>query len=599
MLFNFNNLPENLKNGVAAFEEYGFVESDKSGMVLKAIYGSEVIVEKSAELCVISYDTIPHFHMALLRAMHMENGRLKITPCTKRLGFMLDCSRNAVMKVSELKRLICLLALLGYTYLELYTEDTYELPDEPYFGYQRGRYTKEELREVIDFAKIFGIEVVPCIQTLAHLKTIAKWKHYNEHMDIADILLVGDERTDALIRKMLSYCKEVFDTDRIHIGMDEAFYLGRGKYTDTYGYQDKNEIYLKHLKHVFAMCEELGLKPEFWADGLYNTNLTTKEIQSVFNGNQTPIYWEYANTEKEMYVKRFRQLQEYAGKVSYAGGLWKWTGFAPLNGFTDKVMNVAFEAAAECGVEDILLAAWGDNGAECSVYAMLPSMYHAANVIYPINVEADRILMALTGYRDAEWRLCDRLNQKEPDKDGICNRIKHLLYNDFLIGLLDANVSEEDEAYYEDLGIAFAKMSEKDSPFAYLFQSYEAACKVLKRKVTYGKRLHKAYHEKDMEMLRKLKKELFDIKADLQEFYQSYRTQWTKENKGFGFEVIDARIGALINRTETVAYVLEEYIEGRIETIYELEDERLDFFYGEPQQVFYNDWATTYTVNII
>ena len=72
-----------------------------------------------------------------------------------------------------------------------------------------------------------------------------------------------------------------------------------------------------------------------------------------------------------------------------------------------------------------------------------------------------------------------------------------------------------------------------------------------------------------------------------------------KENKGFGFEVIDARIGALINRTETVAYVLEEYIEGRIETIYELEDERLDFFYGEPQQVFYNDWATTYTVNII
>ena len=138
MLLNYNSLPEDLRKGVAELEASGFVKSDKDGVRVEAICGNEVVVEKTAERCVITYDTIPHFYMALLRMMLMENGRVEIVPQVKQLGFMLDCSRNAVMKVEEIKRLISLLALLGYTYLELYTEDTYELPDEPYFGYQRG-----------------------------------------------------------------------------------------------------------------------------------------------------------------------------------------------------------------------------------------------------------------------------------------------------------------------------------------------------------------------------------------------------------------------------------------------------------------------------
>jgi len=38
-------------------------------------------------------------------------------------------------------------------------EDSFELPDEPYFGYMRSRYSEEELCEIDDFAYMFGIEV--------------------------------------------------------------------------------------------------------------------------------------------------------------------------------------------------------------------------------------------------------------------------------------------------------------------------------------------------------------------------------------------------------------------------------------------------------
>ena len=88
----------------------------------------------------------------------------------QRFGVMMDCSRNGVMTVKQLKRFIDVIAKMGYNCLELYTEDTYEVDGEPYFGYMRGRYTKAEMKELDAYGESLGIEVIPCMQTLAHIK---------------------------------------------------------------------------------------------------------------------------------------------------------------------------------------------------------------------------------------------------------------------------------------------------------------------------------------------------------------------------------------------------------------------------------------------
>ena len=93
---------------------------------------------------------------------------------------MLDCSRNAVFTVEKVKFVIRTLAKMGMNVLMLYTEDTYEVPGELYFGSYRGRYTKAEIQEMDAYASMFGIELVPCIQTLAHLHNALKWPGKNE-----------------------------------------------------------------------------------------------------------------------------------------------------------------------------------------------------------------------------------------------------------------------------------------------------------------------------------------------------------------------------------------------------------------------------------
>lgn len=153
----------------------------------------------------------------------------------KHFGVMLDCSRNAVPKVSTVKKLIDVLQVMGYNTLELYTEDTFEITDEPYFGYLRGRYTGAEIREMDEYAKAQGIELIPCVQTLAHFTNPVKLPRFAEITDIDDILLIDDEKTYAFIERIFATLAENFTSRNVHIGMDEAHHVGLGKYLDKHG----------------------------------------------------------------------------------------------------------------------------------------------------------------------------------------------------------------------------------------------------------------------------------------------------------------------------------------------------------------------------
>ena len=148
----------------------------------------------------------------------------------KYFGVMLDMSRNAVMKPSEVKNFATILKKMGYNMLQLYTEETYEVDNEPYFGYMRGRYTQEELKDIVAYCDNIGVEVIPCVQTLAHLERIFRWHPYYAINDMGDVLLVGEERTYELIENMFRSLRKCFHSEYVHIGMDEAHMLGLGKY---------------------------------------------------------------------------------------------------------------------------------------------------------------------------------------------------------------------------------------------------------------------------------------------------------------------------------------------------------------------------------
>src|SRR5699024_2512192 len=136
---------------------------------------TSIEVRANGEKVSITYDKKHHFFRAFSLVLEqLSKGKksfsLKENAQFKTIGPMFDLSRNAVMKVDTFKDMIRVMAMMGFDSAMLYMEDTYEVKDEPYFGYMRGRYSQVELKELDDYAYQFGIELIPCIQTLAHLE---------------------------------------------------------------------------------------------------------------------------------------------------------------------------------------------------------------------------------------------------------------------------------------------------------------------------------------------------------------------------------------------------------------------------------------------
>ncbi len=80
--------------------------------------------------------------------------KIEEEPQFSTIGPMFDLSRNAVLKIDSFKDMIRKLAIMGLNsaMAMLYMEDTYEIQNEPYFGYMRGRYSQAELKELDDYA---------------------------------------------------------------------------------------------------------------------------------------------------------------------------------------------------------------------------------------------------------------------------------------------------------------------------------------------------------------------------------------------------------------------------------------------------------------
>lgn len=506
-------------------------------------------------------------------------------------GVLLDMSRNAVMKVSELKKFIDVLAKLGYNAIELYTEDTYEVPEEPFFGYLRGRYSQNEIREIDLYAKQKGIELIPCIQTLAHFNAPRKNFAMRELFDTADILLCEEDRTYQFIENLIKSVSESYSSRKINIGMDEAHSLGLGRYLSKHGYTDKHQILTKHLKKVLDICAKYGLEPHMWSDmffrpinnGAYlgkNLHIPKEIIDAIPNGVDL-CYWDYYTQDEETYSDMFTAHEETGKNTWFFGGAWSWCGFAPYNRYSLVSMKPAMKQVKAHGIKNVFITLWGDGGAECSYFALLPALYAIKQFAHG-NEDMDKIMQGfyeLFGIDYDVFTLLDLPNEiGRPDWNGTGwpeNPCKALLYTDPFLGLYDVEVANDTHIPYDIYAKTLKENKKYAKEYAYLFDYMYALCDCLAIKAELGIKTRKAYRE-GKKQVKAIVKDYTTLIKRLEKFISVFRSVWHKENKGHGWEVQDVRLGGLKQRLITCKGRLLDYVNGKIDRIEELDDEVLD-----------------------
>ena len=382
-----------------------------------------------------------------------------------RNGVMLDCSRNSVLTVDMIKWYIRFEASLGMNTMMLYTEDTYEVEEYPYFGAYRGRYSSGELRELAEYADLFGIEMIPCIQALAHLKNTLRWGAMAGMQDTDDILMVGDEEVYRFVEACIRRATEPFLTKRVHLGMDEAWSLGLGKYLHKNGYHPKSEIMAAHLERVAQICRKLGLKPMIWSD-MYlrmsskNNDYYDLPLDMDLSGAVKPpadvalVYWDYYHTDENFYRQYLRMHSQLSDQVIFAGGGWVWNGVSPNLKGAKATTEPAMRAVKEAGIREAVCTMWQDDGAETPMGAGLSSIVRFAEHGFAKEVTEEALKEQFEFLTRTSWEASELLGEfdRPQGSEFYDNPSKYLLYQDALIGLFDEQIRDWDvKSYYEGL----------------------------------------------------------------------------------------------------------------------------------------------------
>lgn len=522
---------------------------------------------------------------ALKAGLAPKGDVLRETTPFKTLGVMLDCSRNAVMTVEHITDTwLPRLALLGYNMLMLYTEDTYELPGEPYFGYQRGAYTATELKTIVSAAAALKIEVVPCIQTLGHLEQILRHHAYEPVRDTSSVLMVGEKKTYALIEKMIAHWAGIIRTRRIHIGMDETHDLGRGRYLDRNGYRHGFKLFNEHLSKVAALCRKHGLKPMIWSDMYFRLGSKTNDYYDTGAvipprvARQIPrdvdlVYWDYYHDTKEFYLDWIARHRKLGKEPLMGSGIWTWNLHWHHRRLTESFAGACVRACYEAKLKEVIFTMWGDNGAFCDHDSAFAGMAYCADLAYgattPLPASLEKRFAAACGGSFAAHQLAS-------DLYGAVENLWPVLWDDPCSETGFRTWAKDDPRRMAQAARHYARLASKLQPL-----SGDRACgdigyawnvaRLLAERYGLCADLVAAYRRRNWTRLRATRRRIPGVLRALQGVETSFRGMWLRHNKPEGLGVIQGRFGALAARYRELDLSLAELIAGKRPTLAELE----------------------------
>jgi hypothetical protein len=326
-----------------------------------------------------------------------------------------------------------------------------------------------------------------------------------------------------------------------------------------------------------------------------------REVRETLPKAVKPVYWDYYHTEEKQYDDMMSNHKQLSKDFWFAGGAWTWSGFAPNNYYSLKTMLPALDACKKNRTKNVFFTMWGDNGAECSALGVLPTLSMASEYLYGNEENYEDAFKALTGISAKDYLTIDIANLVEFDRaPNVNNRCKYMLYNDVVGGILDHASKIGQGAVYAQNAKKLKAVEKNAGEFAYVFKTQRLLCEVLELKFDLGAKIRQAYAAGDKNALKTLvKKNVTPLIKRVNAFYETFREQWMKENKPFGFEVQDYRISGLIKRIEHCKKMIMDFVNGKCENIALLDENCIDFEPSLREDGAFNSFALNVSTSIM
>ena len=524
------------------------------------------------------------------------------------LGAMLDVSRGRVLKVDYLKGRFDRMKKMGYNAVMLYTEDVFKLEGEPKWGYMRGGYTLEEMKDLKAHADRIGFKMIPCVETLGHLEQPFRWADFADVKNTSSTILVGEEKAYALIDKIVAFWAQAVGGTRIHLGMDEAWGFAGAKYEKRNGKRPGVDVFLDHLNRVNAICAKHGFtEPIIWSDMFYRLASPRHDyydpeakadpaLAARIPKNMRLCYWDYYHDRQDYYEGMIDGHRSLGSEPVLAGGIQIWSHFLHDREKTLATMSAFLAAARKKGCKEFFFTLWGDDGGTAIQGVAEEGLFACAELAQGRTAEptADNCarFREITGldYRSLAklGEVCRHYADEWPDMileasmlydDPLyCGNYRNYLVRKpsettdrrfYCAHYKDAAWRDDGEKVMADHRRVLAECAELSG----LPQAASDLARVLSAKVSYEADLLAAWKAKDLPTLARLARtDLPALISKMKAFMESYRTDWYATSQPFGFERVQKRNAAALARLEEAKRRLDDWLAGKTKTIEELDE---------------------------
>ena len=570
---------KNMVSGVTGFPYEGTVEATQA---------DGLRVAGNAAHAAIGAESIPALARGFMRLFQeLSSGKESVELFEEKrfdfVGCQLDGSRNAVMKVDSVKKYMDACCAMGMNCILLYLEDTYEIPEYPYFGYLRGKYTKDELREMDDYAASLGMELIISMQTLAHLEQFLQWPKSAHMRDNTTCLLIDEDETYEFIEAEIRALRGCLRSNRLHIGMDEAHGVGMGRYYTKHGPTNRFELLARHVRRVCEICEKYGFKPMMWSDMFFRLGSKTNQYydkqadipQSVIESlpNVDMCYWDYYHTDEDLYDHMLREHARMGQNTIFAGGVWTWSGFLPQVDYTWATMEPGLRMCAKHKVKTVFATMWGDDGNETNHFlalnqvALFSEFCWRGDACTRDNVEATGEFvsgLAREAYNAFSLFYPGAVDQRPGKKIVYCD----LLYP---LGPAQEEVLAALKRSRKALSILEPYRERTDCRYAY------ALFDIVYQKSLLLSELRARYLAGDRNWIAQTAEESIPALLEAyEELRAAHKAIWHRDYKRNGWEVMALRYGAVTGRLEDVQEALLRWANGELDTLCELDEPVMD-----------------------
>ena len=310
------------------------------------------------------------------------------------LGYQLDVSRCKVPTMPTLRRIVDILASLGYNQFQLYTEHTFAYSRHETAWRGASPMTPDEVRALDAYCAAKGVELVPNQNSFGHLE---RWLCHPEYNGLAELPAGGavykrwgnyvtksprslcptDPRSVEFVAGLYDELLPCFRSKYVNVGCDEVLELedaeGKGRSAAEIAAKGAPRVYLDYLLKINRRCAERGHVMMFCGDII----LHNPELIPELPADAVCLNWGYeANHPFARETAAFRRAKR---RFIVCPGTSAW---GSLSGRTANMMGNVDNAVTNGlanGMSGLMVADWGDGGHPNPWIVSVPAIVYAAH----------------------------------------------------------------------------------------------------------------------------------------------------------------------------------------------------------------------------